>query len=948
MASNNQTIADEAGNYDDWIEIYNDGEDSANVQGFFLTDNLNNPTKWAFPDTSIPSKRFLITWADADTGQGKLHTNFKLSANGEQIAIFDGNNFIDSLTFGQQKTDISYGRYPDTSSNWYFFAEPTPGTSNNPPSKQFVENPFFSPSGGFFHDSVTVVIRLPSSTATIRYTLDCSDPTENSSIYSMPIKLSKTTVIRAKAYDVGYLPSEIITHTYIIDKDFDISTLSLVTDPPNLWDEDSGIYVNPNKRGDAWERPVAVEFFDPGDQLCFSANAGIRIGGEDSRDYDKKAFRLYFRSEYGLSWLEYPLFHAKSQVDRFKRLSVHAGSTDMPANPFSHGWTLSRDPLVHELGNRVGCIFPANHPVAVFLNGEPWGIYNFMERIDKYFTESNFGELDVDLIENNTGARDGDMTEWNKLIDFFESHDLSQETNYEKAKSFIDIQNFTNYHILEIFGGNGDWTHHNVFSYRLRQEGALWRWILWDMDGCFGSYGVSHNTLEFATRDDPSTLILRKLLENQSYRNLFINRFADLLNSAFTYAQVNYLIDSLANVIRNDIGYETDKWGSSPQSWEQDGVDGQLRDFAQNRPDIVRSHIQRQFNLDGKVTLTIESPQAGKGEIRVNSITIDSYPWYGVYFKNIPIELEAIPVLRYLFKQWSDSTLNQTSKISIVLTEDFTIAAEFELDPPEVYLIINEINYNSAPAFDPGDWIELYNPSSYTVDLRDWCFKDDDDTHKFLFPESTKIEPYGYLILCQNQATFQSHFPEVIHYIGDFNFGLGADGDELRIYNACSFLIDSVKFDDAPPWQTTPDGYGPTLELIDPNLDNSKAENWQASISNGTPGKQNSKPGSAIESEADLTKIPPENFLFQNFPNPLNSTTQIAFTLQKPSYVTLKIYNMMGQEIRTLVKNIYPAGISKVTWDGKDNFGRSVGGGIYFYQLEGADFLETRKMSLVR
>ncbi len=948
MASNDQTISDEGGNFDDWIEIYNNGEDSANVKGFFLTDNFNDPNKWAIPDTCIPPKAFFIIWADADSEQGKLHTNFKLSANGEQIGIFYDSLFIDSITFKQQKTDISYGRYPDASSDWYYFTTPTPGRLNNLPAQQPLENPIFFPSGGFFHDSLVVAIRERSSTATIRYTLDCSSPTEVSQAYSMPIKLARTSVIRAKAFEAGYLPSDIITHGYIVNKDFNISTLSLVTDPPNLWNCDSGIYMNPNKRGGSWERPVAIELYDPNDQLCFSTNAGIRISGEASRDYEKKAFRLYFKSEYGPSYLEYSLFHTKKQVDKFKRLSIHAGSTDMPANPFGDGWTLLRDPLMYELGRQIGCLYPGNMPVAVFLNGEPWGIYNFMERIDKYFAESNFGELDVDLIENNTGARDGDMIEWEKMISFLESHDLRYETNYEQAKSTIDIQNFTNYHILEIFGGNGDWTHHNVFAYRPRKQGAVWRWILWDMDGCFGPYGVNHNTLEFAARDDPATLILRKLIENQNYQNLFINRFADLLNSTFTPSNLNQLIDSLVNVIKSDIAFETNKWGSSPNSWEQDGVNGELRDFAEKRSDIVWYHIKNKFDLDGEAILTIASPHAGNGQIRINSIIIRNYPWSGRYFKNLPIELEAIPAPKYLFTQWSDSTLPQASKISIVLTEDFTIAAEFVLNPPEVYLIINEINYNSSPAFDPGDWIELYNPSSDTVNLSDWCFIDDDNTHKFILPESTKINPFGYLVLCQNQATFHACFPEVIHYIGDFDFGLSADGDVVRIFNSDSYLIDSVKYDDATPWQTAPDGYGPTLELIDPDLDNNIAENWQTSIGNGTPGRQNSSPGLVISPETPNPVIPNESTLFQNFPNPFNAGTRIRYDLSMPAHVQIIVYNFLGEEIKTVVNKYHSSGSYVAYWEGKDNRGYALPSGIYFYQMKAGNFSQIRKIILVR
>jgi len=292
--------------------------------------------------------------------------------------------------------------------------------------------------------------------------------------------------------------------------------------------------------------------------------------------------------------------------------------------------------------------------------------------------------------------------------------------------------------------------------------------------------------------------------------------------------------------------------------------------------------------------------------------------------------------------------LPQDSKISIVLTEDFTIAAEFEFDPTRIHPIINEINYNSAVDFDPGDWIELYNPCSDTVDLANWYFKDDDDSHVFLFPERTKIDPNSFLVLCQNRFDFHGLFPEVTNYIGDFNFGLDANGDMVRIYNASSILIDSVKYDDSPPWQTAPDGHGPTLELIDPELENNLAENWQASIGHGTPGKQNSKPGSFIYPETGFTEIPLKCYLYQNFPNPFNSNTQIRYDLAIPVRVQISIYNLLGEEINRIVDQYQSAGSYIFYWNGKDNLGRLLPSGIYICQMKSNKFIEMRKMVMTR
>lgn len=133
MADNDTTIADPQGDYDDWIEVYNSGDATISLAGMHLTDDLAEPDKWTFPDTTIGASGFLLVWADDDEGDEGLHTNFKLGASGEQVGLYDtdGSTPLDTLTFGEQATDVSYGREGDGGSSWVFFDNPTPGSSNN-------------------------------------------------------------------------------------------------------------------------------------------------------------------------------------------------------------------------------------------------------------------------------------------------------------------------------------------------------------------------------------------------------------------------------------------------------------------------------------------------------------------------------------------------------------------------------------------------------------------------------------------------------------------------------------------------------------------------------------------------------------------------------------------------------------------------------------------------
>ena len=136
MASNESTISDEYGGFADWVELYNPTTATVSLSGYYLTDDLSEPDKWAFPDTTIPPNGFLLIWVDDDDeDQGPMHASFKLSKDGEDMGLYleeDGAfNAIDAFSFGPQTTDISFGRELDGSSTFIEFTDPTPGASNN-------------------------------------------------------------------------------------------------------------------------------------------------------------------------------------------------------------------------------------------------------------------------------------------------------------------------------------------------------------------------------------------------------------------------------------------------------------------------------------------------------------------------------------------------------------------------------------------------------------------------------------------------------------------------------------------------------------------------------------------------------------------------------------------------------------------------------------------------
>jgi hypothetical protein len=344
MASNIRTITDPQGQYDDWIEIYNFGDEAIDVGGMYLTDDLSAPTKWRIPGNSpsatiIPPHDYLLIWADNDTADPGLHAKLKLDSTGEELGLFDtdGASLIDSIIFSEQTADISYGRYPDGGDNLQYMASATPGSANISGYLGAVAELNFSKRRGFYDAQISVTISTETQGATIYYTLDGSEPYNSDfgnptgRVYSGPISIGTTTCLRAVAMKSGWKPSHIDTHTYIFfddvikqtqqqaldagypdswngypadyemdpevydDPDYaglmreamlSIPTISIVTDKEYLFSQLAGIYTNPLEEGVdlGWERPTSAELFSPDGSKEFQVNCGLRIQGGHTLD----------------------------------------------------------------------------------------------------------------------------------------------------------------------------------------------------------------------------------------------------------------------------------------------------------------------------------------------------------------------------------------------------------------------------------------------------------------------------------------------------------------------------------------------------------------------------------------------------------------------------------------------------------------------------------------
>jgi hypothetical protein len=273
--------------------------------------------------------------------------------------------------------------------------------------------------------------------------------------------------------------------------------------------------------------------------------------------------------------------------------------------------------------------------------------------------------------------------------------------------------------------------------------------------------------------------------------------------------------------------------------------------------------------------------------------------------------------------------------------DPFNLTALFEPSGPSIgTIVINEINYNSNDDFNPEDWIELYNADETTANISGWILKDEDDAHIFSIPSGTVIEPQEYLVLAENLNLFLASFPDVANAIGSFGFGLSGGGDQVRIYNDDGNLVDSLEYDDAGVWPEGADGDGPTLELINPEMDNTLAASWAASTDNGTPGNINS--AFQVLKSIEQNIVPSKSSLGTAFPNPFNPAVSIPLQLAETGPGTIKIYNIIGQEVVSFDLGELKTGKHIYTWQPSRE--SHVSSGVFFIRMTTAHGSSTKKI----
>ncbi|MFT5407377.1 MAG: hypothetical protein ACI9NC_000082, partial [Verrucomicrobiales bacterium] len=637
MASNGGTITRSDGSTPDWIEIWNPNPVALNLAGYRLTDDSEQPLRFVFPEVEFAAGGYLVIDAAPTSVDGVLATGFALSRAADSMVSFStpSGESLQNLNYPRQRSDVSFGL--DIHGDTKFFRLPTPGAPNAISAVDgFVADTQFSVRRGFYETPQSVSITTSTPDATIYYTTDGSEPSADNpgaQSYLDPIAVDSTTVLRAAAFLDGYQPTDIDTQTYLFADDvgnqsstptgfpatwvpnlngsqagvpafshygmdatimsslplsdadgqsFDLTaalkaipTMSLAIDAVQLLDPVNGLHVNAQNRGRAWERPASIEFIDPASGDEIQANCGLRMHGGWNRFNEmlKKSFRLYFRSEYGDSKLDFPLF-PESEIQEFDALILRSGNGKAWASPWRNlantrnsleRTTYLRDQFVRDLQAATGNHHIPGRFVHLYVNGHYWGLYNPVERPDESFASARFGggDDDYDVIKWRRGighqVSAGNDETWNQLIALVRGTPSAPAT-YSAVAERLDLPSFVDYMLVNYFAGNSDWIDNNVYAMRNRVADGPFRFFCWDSEESF--LGTDE---DFTNRlvTDTCTEIHHALRNNPEYRILFADRAQrHLFNGGALTPEVTEQLwsDHAANLDRAIVA-ESARWG---------------------------------------------------------------------------------------------------------------------------------------------------------------------------------------------------------------------------------------------------------------------------------------------------------------------------------------------------------------------------------------------------
>ncbi len=587
MNSNNSYLGQNGNEYYDWIELYNNTDSKISLKDYYLTTDSDSKKMYNLPDVELDPAEYYVVMASGNTkfsNKKFQHTNFKLSST-ESLYLYRDGQLEDAMMIADIPTNYSFGKGKDN--GLYYFENPTPNKENDSGILEIAYAPKLSLAPGVYDDKKSITLQL-NGTGTIYYTLDGSMPTKKSKIYNSPIVLDKTTVVKAISYDEGKKSSKVITGTYFIDENHTMPVLSLSLDDRDFTS------LNRNLSSTTYTVQAHAELYEK--DSSFSIDCGMKLFGGQTRYISKKSFALKFSSKYGESTLNYKVFDNRDAVS-YDNLVVRSGSQDSVGSMF-------RDELATSIMDDYGTVdVQAYKPVILYINGRYWGVYFLREKVNEEFISHHYN-VDPDgtniiRVDNDISA--GSSNFYSSIRNYIQNNNLRSDDHYEYISNKIDIDNFIDFWIGEIYTTNNDIVNMRFFNNPNVDDGKM-KMLFYDFDYAFYNYSINyHNWMTSSSglgEKNYDNTILRGLMQNSKFKKRFVERLAYNMKNVWSQENINNRYNELYNMLKPEMKRNQKRWGHTYSEWEEHC--SELKNYLNKRREYILKHTKSYFGLSSE------------------------------------------------------------------------------------------------------------------------------------------------------------------------------------------------------------------------------------------------------------------------------------------------------------------------------------------------------------
>ena len=729
MQSNIDCIMDDLNDFpDSWVELYNDSQTGIDLRDYKLGLTDNAAEAWPLPIQRVDGKQYVLIYCDK-VGDG-LHTDFRLdSGKGSSVYLFQGDKVIDKVKDlkKQPSPNIAYGRKTDGADEWGYQIEPTPKVANcGEITDKILGDPVFSELGKVTrnNEAFSLTISMPEGTpegTEIRLTTDGSEPVATSTLYTEPLSIKSTTVIRARLFCNGYLSPRSVAQSYIFfPRQITLPVVSIITNKKYLKDPTIGIYVDGNYMSGKknyefnWRRPINIEIFDKEDkksvinQLCET-----RIAGGATRSSARKSLAVYANKRFGTKHFEYEFFpDQKPGIKAQKSFMLRNAGNDFD-------YLYMRDAIIQRsMAQHVDLDWQAWQPAIIYINGDYQGMLNIRERSNEDNIWANYQKLeDIDMIEISQDnsrmveeLKAGSWDNYNAFKDFYreQGHTLKE---YEE---WMDCDEYINLMVMNLYFNNQDFPGNNVVLWRPTAEGGRWRWIAKDTDFGLGLYSSSaeYKTIEWLydpnydkdrkwANTSAATRLFRNMMEDEDIKRLFIDRAAIYMGDFLNEKGVRNIWDAMYN----KISYEYPNHRKLINEWWPNYNEelNTARRWLSKRTNIFYKQLADFFQLGTPIPVSINRYLKSTPTIYFNDVELSEGKFDGKFFVNRKVTLKAKAPEGKVITGWEVQTIETTGDISKTQVEgdaySFTIP---ECTSMDISVILGDAS--AIKSLSENDW----------------------------------------------------------------------------------------------------------------------------------------------------------------------------------------------------------------------------------------------------